>query len=335
MSNKAERIRSEIDNDSVRPFWSVMIPTYNPDSYLIKAIESVIANNVSSADMQIEIVDDCSDSEDALKLIQKQFSTWLQIYRRPYRGGLGQCWNTCIERAKGRWIHILHQDDIVMPGFYRKLRAGIDQNPGLGAAFCRHITIDEDGDWTYIAPLQAKQPGIIPDWLDRIAARQLLPPPAIVVNREAYQKIGKYDCRLKYVIDWDIWKRIAVEYPVWYEPQVLAGYRVHGSSETSRLVKTAADINDVKLGIKLSRLYLPDHVYRQSAPIASDLFARLAIDTAREKIKSREYRTAIKQIFGALKLSRSIDVISSLSSLAVWSLLNIVKYSPRKLFGIK
>ena len=32
--------------------------------------------------------------------------------------GLAGIWNRCIERARGEWVHILHQDDIVLPGFY-------------------------------------------------------------------------------------------------------------------------------------------------------------------------------------------------------------------------
>ena len=30
--------------------------------------------------------------------------------------------NTCIERAVGTWVHVLHGDDVVQPGFYTAIR---------------------------------------------------------------------------------------------------------------------------------------------------------------------------------------------------------------------
>jgi len=309
-----------------------MIPAYNPGHYLRQTIESILANAVDESEMQIEVVDDCSSEVDVQSLVRQIGGDRIGYYRRPERGGLAACWNTCIERARGRWVHILHQDDIVMPGFYLALRDGIDREPSVGAAFCRHVNIDENGHWIDLAPLQANQPGIIPDWLDRISARQLVTPPAIVVSNETYRKVGMYSPDLVYVIDWDMWKRIAVEYPVWYDPRPLAGYRVHSASETGRLVRTGADIDDVRIGLDRSRSYLPEDVYARSRPVAEDLFARVALKTARSKLVSGEYAVAFRQIKGALRLSRSIDFISDLTALVVWSGLNFLRYLPRKLF---
>ena len=54
-----------------RPFWSVMIPTYNPKQhYLEKTINSIIVQAIDGKDMQIELIDDCSTNfnpEDFLK----------------------------------------------------------------------------------------------------------------------------------------------------------------------------------------------------------------------------------------------------------------------------
>lgn len=320
------------DDSSTSAFWSVMIPAYNPEHYLKQTIESVLAHNIDDDEMQIEVVDDCSPEVDVQPLVRQIAGDRVGYFRRPERGGLATCWNSCIERAKGKWVHILHQDDVVLPGFYQKLREGIEREPAVGAAFCRHVNINENGHWVDFAPIQANQAGIIPDWLNRIAARQLVTPPAIVVSSEAYRKVGMYSVDLVYVIDWDMWKRIAVEYPVWYEPQPLAGYRVHSASETGRLVRTGADINDVRTGLEKSRSYLPKDVYEWSRPIAADLFARMALKTARAKIVSGEYSVAYKQINGAVRLSHSIDFLSELTALAVWSGLNFLKYAPRKLF---
>jgi hypothetical protein len=41
----------------------------------------------------------------------------VSVHRRSTNGGLAACWNECIARARGELIHILHQDDLVKPGF--------------------------------------------------------------------------------------------------------------------------------------------------------------------------------------------------------------------------
>jgi cellulose synthase/poly-beta-1,6-N-acetylglucosamine synthase-like glycosyltransferase len=42
-----------------RPFWSVMIPTFNCARFLRTTLESVLQQNYPPQAMQIEVVDDC------------------------------------------------------------------------------------------------------------------------------------------------------------------------------------------------------------------------------------------------------------------------------------
>jgi len=50
-----------------RPFWSVMIPTYNPRAdYLEETLHSVLQQNPGPKQMQIEVVDDCSPGMDVV-----------------------------------------------------------------------------------------------------------------------------------------------------------------------------------------------------------------------------------------------------------------------------
>jgi glycosyltransferase involved in cell wall biosynthesis len=105
---------------SASPFWSVMIPTYNPDlSYLKQAVQGVLLQQGAVGEMQIEIVDDCSPAWDAEQLWNIFRDPKVCVYRQPRRLGMTGNWNSCIDRARGSWIHILHQVDQVLPGFYR------------------------------------------------------------------------------------------------------------------------------------------------------------------------------------------------------------------------
>ena len=40
----------------------------------------------------------------------------MTFHAEPQNRGLANTWNRRIERARGHWVHILHQDDIVLLG---------------------------------------------------------------------------------------------------------------------------------------------------------------------------------------------------------------------------
>src|SRR6266478_2759297 len=125
-----------------RPFWSVMIPTYNPRAdYLEETLWSVLKQDPGPDQMQIEIVDDCSDDDTAFEVTRRVGAGRVTFHRELENRGLANSWNRCLERARGHWVHILHQDDIVLPGFYDLLRKGVECSEA-GAIFCRHAIVN-------------------------------------------------------------------------------------------------------------------------------------------------------------------------------------------------
>jgi GT2 family glycosyltransferase len=296
--------------DSHRPFWSVMIPTYNGTAYLAETIACVINQIPAAEHIQIEVVDDCS-SDDPETLVKEVGQGRVSFYRNPENQGLVGNWNACIQRAKGEWVHVLHQDDWVLPGFYQRLQALIQANPESGAAFCRYAFIDEDGHWQYIWPLESRHPGILSDWIDRIAVRQIIQFPSIVVKRSTYEQLGGFYAKASYAADWEMWKRIAAHYPVAYEPQILACYRQHSGSETSRTVKEGQDIADILTAINLSESYLPQERAAQLSCQARENYALYALNTARRMMSEHNLSAALAQIQGAWRCSTSPRVLKS------------------------
>src|SRR5690349_2615043 len=102
-----------IEDSASRPFWSVMIPTYNPQAeYLEQTLTSVLQQDLGSSEMQIEIVDDCSENDTASEVARRVGGDRVRFHRESENRGLANSWNRCIERARGYWVHILHQDDV-------------------------------------------------------------------------------------------------------------------------------------------------------------------------------------------------------------------------------
>lgn len=298
-----------------RPLCSVMIPTYNGTKYLEQTLKSVLEQDPGSNLMQIEVIDDCSTQDDPEELVREIGQGRVSFYRQPKNAGLIANWNTCIRHAHGYWVHILHQDDVVKFGFYSGLQAAVEKEPTIGAAFCRHFYINEESCQQELSLLEKETPGVLSNWIERIAVVQRIQFPSIVVRREVYEELGGFCPEAYSAADWEMWKRIAAHYSVWYEPEPLACYRLHSLSESSRLIRSGANIADTRRAIEISRSYLPKPMAAELLSKALEHYALYAMNTAREMLAIGDRATALAQMQEGLKCSQSSRVKETLVSI--------------------
>jgi hypothetical protein len=259
-----------IDASPSRPFWSVMIPTYNGEPHLSDAIRSVLAQDPGPDAMQIEVVDDGSTRGDPEGLVRRLAGQRVGFHRQPQNLGHVGNFNTCIRRARGHVVHILHDDDQVRPSFYARLEAPLREHPEVGAAFTRSIYTRLDGHWGSFSPIERDEPGIVDDWLFRIASGQRVTTPSVVVRRSTYEAIGGYDGSITVGgEDWEMWVRIATRYPVWFEPEPLALYRsTRVGSLTGEAQGTTGLAEDMLTMTDVIATYLSDHLPPERADAA-------------------------------------------------------------------
>jgi glycosyltransferase involved in cell wall biosynthesis len=303
-----------------------MIPTYNCADYLVQTLNSLLQQDPGSDEMQIEVVDDCSTKDDPEAVVQDIGKGRVSFFRQPQNCGAQANFTSCIRRAQGHWVHILHGDDTIMPGFYASFRQPLEEHPELGAAFCRLNFIDEHNQSLQTSVLERETPGILENWIDRIAVRCRLQFACIVVKRSTYEKLGGFHADLKHTADWEMWKRIASNYPVWYEPSILACYRKHSASDSSRLFRSGADLVDIRKAIEISKTYLPPEKSKQLSAKAREYYALRAINKlARRMLEQGDVEAATAQIREALYCSTSPKVMKSLANLMSWSMKSWVK----------
>jgi glycosyltransferase involved in cell wall biosynthesis len=321
---------SPVSEGTPRPLWSVMIPTYNCASYLRKTLASVLAQDPGPDMMQIEVVDDYSTQDDPAAVVEELGGGRVSFYRQAQNVGHTRNLETCLQRSWGYLIHLLHGDDYVLDGFYRKLQMAFEQYPEIGAAFCRHIYVDEHGHWQDFSGLERHESGILTDWLERIAVRQRVQTPSIAVRREVYEKLGGFDRRLSWAEDWEMWVWIAVHYPFWYEVQPLAAYRIHSASNSGRYIRTGENIRDVRRAIQMIRPYLPvtaaDRISKQSR----EHWALYALTLAHQMLASGDVDGARAQMREAIKCRRSFKVVVSVLPL----LLGVGKQYTQQIIGV-
>jgi len=299
-----------VSGGAQRPYWSVTIPTFSPNpQYLTETIESVLEQGLGPKEMEIEVVDDCSPEGSVEDIVRRAGLGRVGFRRNEKNLGLAGCWNQCLAASRGLWVHILHQDDKVLPGFYDALKQGAETSGSIGTAFSRHATIDEDGRCISTSALELIAPGMIPNWNRRICEYNGVLTPSVVVRRKAYECLGGFRKELVFALDWEMWQRISTRFSAWYEPQVLACCREHSASETPRLVKTGADIADLRQCIRICREYLPRACVAQSNKLTKKRIAARFLRQAEACRVAGTRQGALKRIFAALEFDPSLQVV--------------------------
>src|SRR5262245_54396050 len=110
----------------MEPRVSVVIINYNYGSYLPEAIESVLRQDLNSAEYEILVVDDGSTDDSA-----KRVEPYLDRVRWIPKTHVGQvsAFNAGFREAKGEFIALLESDDTWEPSKLSRCLARIEQEP--------------------------------------------------------------------------------------------------------------------------------------------------------------------------------------------------------------
>jgi protein O-GlcNAc transferase len=296
--------------DVVRPFWTVIIPAYKPQ-FLGQALRSVLEEDPGPQQMQIVVVDDCSPQ--ALEPIVREVAGDRATYIRQEKNlGTYPTQNTGLAHSRGQWIHILNDDDWVLPGFYSTLRASLEkQGPAVGAACCRYVNTDEKGNRTWTAPITRPDAGALQDWLSVIAVSNPTHPVAVVVRRSTHERVGGYCPSLKSVGDWEFFRRSAIFFDWWYEPTILACYRDHEQAAGRQATRNAEMIDEFGNAIEIDEPYLPVERRAQLTAAARQAYGNFAILSAEQYLNAADPATALRIIQAGLRISSSEAVLQN------------------------
>jgi glycosyltransferase involved in cell wall biosynthesis len=232
-----------LPSQTIRPRWSVMIPTYDCAKYLRETLRSVLAQDLGRDRMQIEVVDDCSTNDDPEAVVNELGRGRVRFHRQKKNVGATRNFNTCVSRSAGHLVHILHGDDLVHPGFYAEMDGLAQRFPEAAMIVARSTYIDELGKVFGGS-----------SFVDRyaICTRDVIPlyygnplrTPAVVIRRSFYEQHGGFCENLIHVADWEMWARAAGRGGAVMSNSFLASYREFGGNDTSRLRRTAENLRD-------------------------------------------------------------------------------------------
>ena len=91
---------------------SVVIPSYNSSSYIMRAVESAL--NQTYDNLEVIVSDDAS-TDDTCAVVHKIEDPRVKLIERTENGGAAAARNSAIHAAKGRYIAFLDSDDYWLP----------------------------------------------------------------------------------------------------------------------------------------------------------------------------------------------------------------------------
>lgn len=212
---------------------SVCIPTYQGAAFLGAAIDSVLQQGLQ--DFELIVIDDCS-TDGTEELVRRYTDTRIRYLHNTANLGPEGNWNRCLEEARGRYIKILPQDDVLAPDCLLRQAEILaqDSSERLALVFSARAVIDSKGR-TLLRRGYGSASGIVPAaTLRRRCLRRgtnlVGEPGAVMFRRSLSQGIGAFCGDIGYVIDLDYWFRLLDHGDAYYFAEPLASFRVSSGS---------------------------------------------------------------------------------------------------------
>jgi hypothetical protein len=195
--------------------------------------------------MQIEVVDDYSTKVDVASMVKGIAGERVGYFQNPKNLGLAGCWNACAARARGVWVHILHQDDYVLSGFYNRLEKEARTHPEVSLIATRSFGVDSEGSIESMTPrLAGLEMGSTA--VDAFFYSNPLRCPGIAVKRGFYEEHGGFRDDLRFTLDWEMWVRAISRSGGVVTSEILSAHRRAPGNETERFLRSATSLPDIE-----------------------------------------------------------------------------------------
>lgn len=222
----------------MQPLVSVIIPTFNCESYIAETINSVL--NQDYASIELIIIDDgstdktrhiISDYKDKLKLITQNNS------------GVCVARNRGIKEAAGQFICLMDHDDYWFPDKISRQVAEFLSHPEIGIVYSNFTLWKSNSDGTFVSPdtfgnqlINDEIDDHYSGWIYHLLLLDCwVLTSTAMIRAEVFDECGVFDENLPYSEDWDLWLRAARKYPFLKLHRSTTLYRQHSGQGNRKI----------------------------------------------------------------------------------------------------
>ena len=207
------------------PTVSIIIPTYNREKLLSRAIKSI--QQQTYTDWELIVVDD--DSTDGTEEeIMKIKDSRIRYVKNDENIGAAGSRNHGVSLAKGDYIAFQDSDDVWRPDKLGKQMRYLCAKDGYDMVYCSFLRHYLDGR-DLVVPNQ--QVGDREGWIfNTILVNNVIGTPTILIRRDKFWEYGGFDTTLRALEDWDFVLRVSKNCRIGFLPEILVdAYQTAGS----------------------------------------------------------------------------------------------------------
>lgn len=187
------------------PQISVVIPVYNREQTIGRAIDSVLAQELCPE--EVIVIDD--GSTDGTPEILNSYHHKIQVIRQENMG-VSAARNRGVEHAGEKWIAFLDSDDEWMPDKLQKQMSYIEQHPDTRILQTEERWIRNNMRVNQGKKYSKKSGNIFKSCLKTC----IVGPSTVICERSLLNEMGGFDENLPVCEDYDLWIRIAARHPI-------------------------------------------------------------------------------------------------------------------------
>lgn len=200
----------------MRPLVSIVTPSYNQGAFLEATITSVLDQDYEALEYILVDGKSTDGSVDIIKKYSDRLAWWVSEKDQ----GQADAINKGLSRVRGEIIGWLNSDDVYLPGALQTVATFFQDHPDVGLVFGDLLAVDENGEQINILRYADYT-------LQDLMAFRIIGQPAVFFRKEVLKEAGFLDLSYHYLLDHQLWIRMASFTNIRHIPQVLAGARFH------------------------------------------------------------------------------------------------------------
>lgn len=225
------------------PLISIGIPTYNSAATIRNTLESILRQTYTN--LEINVVDDKSKDNtlEILKQIQNEClqsgDGRIKIYENEKNLGMSGNWTKCLSVARGEFVKLICADDMMDEGALEKEVKAMEEHPSVNLVESDTRLVDITGKTTGRFPRYRKS-GVVDG--KKVARTSIIwnnffgAPVNNLIRKSVLDKVGYFDSAFVYILDFEMWMRIACEGDIYIIHEMLNSFTVRNDSNTGNLI---------------------------------------------------------------------------------------------------
>jgi len=204
---------------SNQPLMSIIVPTYNRESFIVEAIQSVLEQTYSN--WELIIVDDGS-TDNTLETIKDIITDDRISYYHQKNQGQSVARNVGINKSTGEYICFLDSDNKWLQNRLEISVKVILNNPQVDIVYGDSISIDIQGH-EISRHVMKKYSGHV---TKELIKDNFISMNAAIAKKKCFDEMGAFNEKDRLAEDYELWLRFSTKYTFMHIPEFMALYRV-------------------------------------------------------------------------------------------------------------